>query len=328
MTWQPHWGISSWGYRMIAPNNLDGLKQTIIFLNQDLEFPQSPHRRVIEVFASMEEEGHAENLKVAREMQKFADDNNVMLHACGFNPFYLDPAKKISSPHLTSRDEAEQNQAALRIERGTEHAGALAKSGEGVLMGPSYCRHSYFGENDQGLYEGERDLFVKITKNRICPFAAARGVKVALEPLNRFETYLLIPGEDAISFIRDVDHPNIGLLVGTVHWQMEAEGALEDSLKRVLQTGYVFDLHLEESQRKKWGSGDIGARAEKLFRAMVQEDYTGAVVQEDFCPALHSTLKIWRPDKLPPEDVIKYGVNNTRTKYNQLYGLENNLRQD
>ncbi len=52
---------------------------------------------------------------------------------------------------------------------------------------------------------------------------------------------------------------------------------------------------------------------------MTQENYTGPVVQEDFCKELHSTLRIWRPDTLSPEEVIKYGVNNTRAAYDKLY---------
>jgi sugar phosphate isomerase/epimerase len=319
MAWEPHWGISSWGYKIIGPRDIDSLKQTILFVNQDLQFPKSSNRRVIEIFASMGEEGHAEDLEAGREMRKIAEDNNIILHACGFNPFYLDPVNKIPSPHLTSRDTKEQDLSIGRIHRGIEHAVALAKPGAGLLMAPSYMRHSYFGENEQGLYPGERDLFVKLTKERIAPFARDRGATVAYEPMNRFEGYLLVPGEDSISFIKEVDEKSIRLNVGTVHWQMEAEGSLEQSLKRVLLTGYVADLHLEESQRKKWGSGDIGSRAELIYRTIIETEYSGPVVQEDFCPALHTTLKIWRPEKLSVEEVIKFGVNTTSLAYNKIY---------
>ncbi|MEK6825412.1 MAG: TIM barrel protein [Nanoarchaeota archaeon] len=321
MTWEPHWGICSWGYKMVAPNDIACFREVVLFMNEDLNFPNSLKPRVIEVFASMAEEGHEENLIVGAEMQKFASNNNILLHACGFNPFYLNPGKKIPSPHLTSRDSAEQEAAARRIERGIEHAAVLAPPGKGILMGPSYCRHEYFGEKNAGLYDGERPLLVSTLKNRIAPFATARGARIALEPLNRSETYLIMPGDDATDIVREIDEKSIGLNVDTVHWDLEADGSLEESLDKVFRTGYVLDFHLSDSHRKKWGSGSIGSRAEAIFRVVSKTGYVGPIVQEDFCPDLHSALKIWRPNKLSPSDVIKYGVETTRKNYGKIYDL-------
>ena len=47
------------------------------------------------------------------------------------------------------------------------------------------------------------------------------GVKMAIEPLNRFETYFLNIAADAAKLAADIHHPNIGILFDTFHANIE-----------------------------------------------------------------------------------------------------------
>ena len=44
---------------------------------------------------------------------------------------------------------------------------------------------------------------------------------IALEPLNRFETYFLNTAADAVKLCDEIDHPNVGILFDTFHANIE-----------------------------------------------------------------------------------------------------------
>lgn len=52
---------------------------------------------------------------------------------------------------------------------------------------------------------------------RLCDYAGQRGIRIAVEPLNRFETDFLNTVDDALALIADVDSPAIGLHYDTFH---------------------------------------------------------------------------------------------------------------
>jgi hydroxypyruvate isomerase len=50
---------------------------------------------------------------------------------------------------------------------------------------------------------------------------ARHNVTVAIEPLNRFETYFLNTAADAVALCDQINHPNIGILFDTFHANIE-----------------------------------------------------------------------------------------------------------
>ena len=97
------WGASAWGLELFAPNDVEAFKRVLADVER-LPFPSQP--TVIEVFASMDKEGHSGNLRAAREMRKFATGKGFKVHACGFNPYLNSKGKP--NPHLTSPIKAER----------------------------------------------------------------------------------------------------------------------------------------------------------------------------------------------------------------------------
>ena len=53
------------------------------------------------------------------------------------------------------------------------------------------------------------------------PVLERYGVTIALEPLNRFETYFLNTASDAVALCDQIGHPNVGILFDTFHANIE-----------------------------------------------------------------------------------------------------------
>jgi sugar phosphate isomerase/epimerase len=85
-------------------------------------------------------------------------------------------------------------------------------------------------------------------------FAGERDLRIALEPITRFETYFLNRAEQALAMVGDVDLPNVGVCLDTYHMNMEEQAPL-DAIRAV--GSRLFDFHVADSNRKPPGQGTI-----------------------------------------------------------------------
>lgn len=93
--------------------------------------------------------------------------------------------------------------------------------------------------------------------DRLARQAAARGVRLALEPLNRYEVDLLHTVEEAMALIQELGHEGIGILFDTFHANIE-EASMEAALR---QAGpRLFHVHLADSNRRAPGWGHLDFR--------------------------------------------------------------------
>jgi D-psicose/D-tagatose/L-ribulose 3-epimerase len=122
--------------------------------------------------------------------------------------------------------------------------------------------------------------------------AGQAGVLLALEPLNRFETYLLNTHDDAARFARQVNHANCRIMYDTFHAHIE-----EKSIRNALQSAkdMLVHVHISENDRSTPGSGSVQWR--ENFDALRMIGYQGWLVVEAFglaLPELAAATKIWR----------------------------------
>lgn len=91
-------------------------------------------------------------------------------------------------------------------------------------------------------------------------YAGSRGVRLALEPLNRYEADLILNAAEGLDFVAQVDHPALGLLLDTYHVNIE-ECSWTEPFGRVCQAGRLFHVHLGDNNRLYPGGGliDFGA---------------------------------------------------------------------
>jgi sugar phosphate isomerase/epimerase len=102
-------------------------------------------------------------------------------------------------------------------------------------------------------YKREWQLAVRATRE-IAHYAGERGCSIAVEPLNRYETFLVNRVDQAMAFIADVDMPCMGIVADLFHMNIEeadVRSALELGLDRLLE------IHLADSNRRGLGQGHL-----------------------------------------------------------------------
>ena len=81
--------------------------------------------------------------------------------------------------------------------------------------------------------------------------ARAKGVKIAIEPLNRFETYLFNRGAQALA-LADAVAPDCGVCLDTFHLNIEEED-MYDAIRQV--GARLYDFHVADNNRFACGLG-------------------------------------------------------------------------
>lgn len=129
------------------------------------------------------------------------------------------------------------------------------------------------------------------------------GVAIAIEPLNRFETYFLNTAADAARLADDINHPSVGVLFDTFHANIE-EKDVTAALRSV--GGRLKHLHACENDRGTPGTGHVDWPS--VFQAIRDLRYDGWVTIESFGFALgelSAAASIWR-DLAPTAESIAF----------------------
>ncbi len=124
--------------------------------------------------------------------------------------------------------------------------------------------------------------------------AAASGITLGLEVVNRYESNLLNTAKQALEFIADVGADNLVVHLDTYHMNIEESDFTKPVLACGDRLGYV---HVGESHRGYLGTGTVDFPA--FFGALAAVNYQGTVTFESFssavvAPGLSTTLAIWR----------------------------------
>jgi 5-keto-L-gluconate epimerase len=102
--------------------------------------------------------------------------------------------------------------------------------------------------------------------------AAKRGVRIALEPLNRYETDLLHTAAQTLEFLQAVNHPSVGVLLDTYHVNIEESSWTEPYLS-VMDARKLFYVHLSDNNRLPPGKGLIDFPV--ILQTLIEGGYTG-----------------------------------------------------
>ena len=108
-----------------------------------------------------------------------------------------------------------------------------------------------------------------------CAAARPHGVRIALEPLNRYETTLLADVAQGLDLIERVGADNMGLLLDTFHMNIE-EPVIEDSIR--VCGDRIFHFHVADSNRWYPGAGHLDFRS--ILDALYSTGYRGYVSGE------------------------------------------------
>jgi D-psicose/D-tagatose/L-ribulose 3-epimerase len=164
--------------------------------------------------------------------------------------------------------------------------------GAPTVVGPMYSAVGKARMLSAEEREQQRAWAVESLKHA-ADYAARKGVRLAVEPLNRFETDLVNTAEQALELCDRIGYDNVGLLLDTFHMNIE-EKSVPDAIR--LAGDRLFHVHACENDRGTPGTGHVPWP--DVFRALHDIDYTGMLVTESFTPAVQEIAKavsMWRP---------------------------------
>ena len=135
--------------------------------------------------------------------------------------------------------------------------------------------------------------------------AASRGVRLVLEPINRYQLDLVNSVEEALALVEEVSHAALGLLLDTCHMNME-ESSWQEPFERAMAAGRLWHVHVADSNRRAPGRGLLDFAA--IIAILRQVGYAGYLSAEilalpdpdraaqDMLVHLRPLLEQYRPD--------------------------------
>ena len=162
--------------------------------------------------------------------------------------------------------------------------------GGSVFAGPMF--QGLLNTTQAGPTQDERKYAVESLRE-CALFAVEKGVKLAAEPLNRFEMYLVNSVEQAYEFCQEVGVDSFGILADTHHSNIE-EYNIAESWSRVMDR--IHSVHISENNRGVPGSGHAITPA--VFETLKKGGYDGNLIIEAFnanVPGILPLLRLWRP---------------------------------
>jgi D-psicose/D-tagatose/L-ribulose 3-epimerase len=137
-------------------------------------------------------------------------------------------------------------------------------------------------------------------------YAGERGVRLALEPLNRFETDFINTVDQGLDLVDRMERPNVGLLLDTFHMNVEEK----DLGAAIRQAGsHFFHFHTCENDRGTPGTGHVEWTSVK--DALKDAGYAGPAVIEAFnsdIKEIARAVALWRPLAASPDALAQEGV--------------------
>lgn len=127
---------------------------------------------------------------------------------------------------------------------------------------------------------------------KVCRMAEERGLSIALESLNRFESDLINTAEDLMKLIRDINHPAAKVLLDGFHMNIEEP----DIEKAIILAGESL-IHVQVSENYRGTPGTGQTRWDAFKRGLEAVNYQGVMSIESFTPEikeLAGAVCIWR----------------------------------
>jgi D-psicose/D-tagatose/L-ribulose 3-epimerase len=131
-------------------------------------------------------------------------------------------------------------------------------------------------------------------------------VTLAIEPLNRFETYFLNTISDGADLCRQIGSPRIQLLYDTFHANIEEK---DPASSFAAAAAYIAHVHTCENDRGIPGSGHVDWT--RLFGEIRKAGYDRWLVIESFgfsIPEIAAAACIWRDLAANAEDIASDGA--------------------
>jgi D-psicose/D-tagatose/L-ribulose 3-epimerase len=180
---------------------------------------------------------------------------------------------------------------------------ATAAMGATVFTGVTY---SAMGRRISTMPGEEYWERAAVALREAASYARDLGVTVGIEPINRYESFLVNTCDQALQLKARIDAPNISIHLDAYHMNIEENSFYEPTVKAA---PYLCHYHLSESHRGTPGTGTVDW--EGIYRAMAKTGYTGMVGMESFSEmsgAMAAATCIWRRLATSSDELLCRGL--------------------
>jgi D-psicose/D-tagatose/L-ribulose 3-epimerase len=178
-----------------------------------------------------------------------------------------------------------------------------AEAGSRLIAGPIYSPVGYLPGRRRNSDEWNRAIECY---QSLGDALARNDVALAIEPLNRFETYFLNTADDAAALCEAVGNPRVGVLFDTFHANIE-EKDVPSACRRLGR--HLLHVHTCENDRGTPGTGHVDWPG--VFGVLREMKYDGWLTIESFGFALgelSAAASIWRDLAPTPESIAFEGI--------------------
>lgn len=181
----------------------------------------------------------------------------------------------------------------------------MAEIGSPVLIGPLYSAVGRAEPRDDNEYKRQWDLVVK-NLSALADYAGQKNIRLAIEPLNRYETDFINTCAQAMKLVNDIGHDAAGLLLDTYHMNIEEK----NSAAAIRAAGNrLYHFHACGCDRGTPGNDHIDWK--NITQALKDIHYDRGVVIESFTTDVKVIAKaasIWRNFEPSKEDIAINGL--------------------
>ena len=180
-----------------------------------------------------------------------------------------------------------------------------ARVGAGVVAGPIY---SAVGRTWLLDDEERRATIARLvaTLRPLAEDAASRGIVLAMEPLNRFETSLINTVDQALEVVEAVDSAGLGIALDTFHMSIEEK----DPAMAIRKAGSRL-AHVQASGSDRGAPGNDHLDWRSIAAAIAEVGYTAPICIESFTSENHAIARaaaIWRPLERSQDAIATDGI--------------------
>ncbi len=187
----------------------------------------------------------------------------------------------------------------------TDCINACSELGSHIFAGPVYSAVGKTRLIPEEKKRQEWNLCVE-TLGQLSDFGQKKGVVIAVEPLNRFETDFINLAQDAVRLVERVNSPSLKVHLDTFHMNIE-EKSLGEAVRN---TGrHLYHFHACENDRGTPGSGHIPWQ--EVASALKDIGYDGYIAIESFTPGVKEIAKaaaIWRKLEVDQDTLARKGL--------------------
>ncbi|MBL8992998.1 MAG: sugar phosphate isomerase/epimerase, partial [Spirochaetia bacterium] len=137
-------------------------------------------------------------------------------------------------------------------------------------------------------------------------YAQKFSLTLGLEPVNRYETFLINTADQALDLRKQIGEPNVAVHLDAYHMNIEEKGFYEP-VKNAAPN--LCHFHMSESHRGTPGTGTVDWEA--VYQGLCDGGYTGLVGLESFievADSMRAATCVWRKMAPSSDDLLTKGL--------------------